>query len=492
MVGTVGLLVLFSITSVTARVLGQRIRQLRIQRSLTQQDLAGEDYSKSYISAIEQGKTRPSLEALQRIASRLRAPASLLLDPDPAAFQNVDEDQLPKRVRKRRGLAADNQPQNSPVWAELQLARARQQVYTGDYQGALNTLEPFLTNEQGQSAPAYSLEAYQVAQALYIAALASYPTSLGASVDYLERGIQMSERLHDRETLEKMRNLYGMILFRRGQPLAALEQHSRCAEAIESGAVTDPNFRVQVYSNLAEDFRALHSTDRALEAYGKALEAVGRVNSLQRQAAILWSLAQEAASNPRSMLDMNLQAARALGVRQAIDNLRQVSESEARYGEALLELGELEEAEHYLRNSLTLASNNNMTEQTALALGHLARLSIQRDDLRHAEEYVQEAIAICREALQPTEQAEEAPDREAMSTALASALSLAGEIAARNGNMDSAHAQFREAIALVENARSREVAGSVYQRYAQVLARAGQHEQASRYYERAYPFGGKG
>src|SRR5215213_5027706 len=91
------------VANLTAKALGQRIRQLRTRKGQTQQDLAGNDYSKSYISAIEQGKTRPSLEALQRMASRLDVPASLLLDPGAPGFAPIDPEAMPRRVRRRRG-----------------------------------------------------------------------------------------------------------------------------------------------------------------------------------------------------------------------------------------------------------------------------------------------------------------------------------------------------------------------------------------------------
>ena len=40
--------------------LGGRVRQLRIARGLTQTDLAGDRFSKEYVSQIERGKTRPT------------------------------------------------------------------------------------------------------------------------------------------------------------------------------------------------------------------------------------------------------------------------------------------------------------------------------------------------------------------------------------------------------------------------------------------------
>ena len=44
--------------------LGERLRQLRVAAGLTQTDLAGERFSKEYVSQIERGKTRPTRETI--------------------------------------------------------------------------------------------------------------------------------------------------------------------------------------------------------------------------------------------------------------------------------------------------------------------------------------------------------------------------------------------------------------------------------------------
>src|SRR5213075_2259589 len=51
--------------------LGERLRQLRVAGGLTQSDLAGERFSKEYVSQIERGKTRPTRETIEWIAARL-------------------------------------------------------------------------------------------------------------------------------------------------------------------------------------------------------------------------------------------------------------------------------------------------------------------------------------------------------------------------------------------------------------------------------------
>src|SRR6059036_4099730 len=58
--------------------LGERLRQLRVAAGLTQSELAGDRFSKEYLSQIERGKTRPTQETLAWIAERLGVDVSYL------------------------------------------------------------------------------------------------------------------------------------------------------------------------------------------------------------------------------------------------------------------------------------------------------------------------------------------------------------------------------------------------------------------------------
>src|SRR5437764_15070950 len=51
--------------------LGERLRQLRIAAGMTQTALAGERFSKEYVSQIERGKTRPTRETTEWLAQKL-------------------------------------------------------------------------------------------------------------------------------------------------------------------------------------------------------------------------------------------------------------------------------------------------------------------------------------------------------------------------------------------------------------------------------------
>src|SRR3569623_2147368 len=67
--------------------IGQRRKRLRLERGLSQRELAAPGVSYAYISRIEAGSRQPSVKALRRLAAKLGVSADYLetgsdLDPD--------------------------------------------------------------------------------------------------------------------------------------------------------------------------------------------------------------------------------------------------------------------------------------------------------------------------------------------------------------------------------------------------------------------------
>src|SRR3954469_9751580 len=63
----------------TLDTLGQRLRAARHERGMSQEQLAQPEFTKSYVSAVERGKARPSLKALDLMSRRLGMPMTELL-----------------------------------------------------------------------------------------------------------------------------------------------------------------------------------------------------------------------------------------------------------------------------------------------------------------------------------------------------------------------------------------------------------------------------
>jgi tetratricopeptide (TPR) repeat protein len=488
------------VSTLTAKALGQRIRQLRTRKGLTQQDLAGNDYSKSYISAIEQGKTRPSLEALQRMAARLEVPAGLLLDPEAPGFAPFDPEAMPRRVRRRRGTqGAYNGRDLDMGQIEFQLLEAELLIATGRPAGALDILHPLVPRPENGTAPTHLLEPAQQQKVYHLAAEASLRLEKPAdSLGYLEQGIQLATQLSNRDAAERMRNLMGLAYYQMDQPLSALELHRACLEAVQTGVVRDPNFKMQVYSNMANDYLALHDSDRAASTYTSAAELFEDLDTFEQQAKVYWDLALAYRGNS-NYIPARLYAARALSIQEALNNILLVAQMETNYGTALLRSGDLDAAEAYLNSSLELCRNLNMDCDMVLAINSLARASLERGDLKTAAQRAEQAMERARQALKDTEAGDEVGTNgagakrrlylESLANArrvLAKALAIAGEVATAQNEPKKADKWFSEAIEIIEAADGNASSSEIYQRYAQVLAGRGQHEKASKYFERAY------
>src|SRR5438067_478099 len=61
------------------QALGARLRAARQERKMSQEQLAQPEFTKSYVSAVERGKARPSLKALDLMSRRLGLPMTELL-----------------------------------------------------------------------------------------------------------------------------------------------------------------------------------------------------------------------------------------------------------------------------------------------------------------------------------------------------------------------------------------------------------------------------
>ncbi|MDQ3927512.1 MAG: tetratricopeptide repeat protein, partial [Chloroflexota bacterium] len=344
-----------------------------------------------------------------------------------------------------------------------------------------------------------ALDAGQRLTALYLMGLALvHLDHTEQAVSYLEQGVQAAERLADREMAERLRNLLGTAYYRGGQYLIALEHHGRCAEAVDAGVIVDANLKLLIYSNLASDYWALQSLERALIAYRSAVAFAPDLDSFPRQAESFWTRATQSAPDwqpwQRRYSQHSQDASKTLGVYEALDNIREVAMSECSFGRALLENGDLDEAEAHLREGLRIAESLDLGLDEAELLTCMARLHMEREDLEEARRYADEAMAIAREAVanRPVRQASmngSAPGARIPDKALevmSSTLALAGEVSARSGDIEGAEVLFAEAIRLIESSPGSRIAGDIYQRYAQSLSRRGRHEQASHFYERAY------
>src|SRR5207253_5194379 len=64
----------------TGDLMGDRIRQRRMELGMSLAQVAGGDFSRAFLNQVELGKTQPSTRILRVVADRLGAPVEYLLD----------------------------------------------------------------------------------------------------------------------------------------------------------------------------------------------------------------------------------------------------------------------------------------------------------------------------------------------------------------------------------------------------------------------------
>ena len=88
--------------------LGERIRARRKELGLTQSQLGGPDLTKGFISLVEKGRAKPSIETLVLLARRLQKPVGYFLEEGtPLSRKDLDVLVRSAWVALKRGEFAD-------------------------------------------------------------------------------------------------------------------------------------------------------------------------------------------------------------------------------------------------------------------------------------------------------------------------------------------------------------------------------------------------
>src|SRR5438128_9618358 len=237
--------------AVAARV-GTNIREVRTKLGMTQAQLAAPEFSISYISAIERGKIRPSLKALSILARRLDVPLTFLLEGSPSGAAEA---------RAVGYSPADSGPDQK---IDVDLLQANVLVQQGEYQQAEQLLVP-IQPERITTDQVYRL--YLLRGQIHLGV-----NEFQEAVVDLRAAVSQGEALNDIEYIERARNLLGEAYYYLYNYTLAVEHHLRCNKAIEDGLINDPIFKLDVYSNLANDHFRLAELEQAITYYHRALQ----------------------------------------------------------------------------------------------------------------------------------------------------------------------------------------------------------------------------
>jgi tetratricopeptide (TPR) repeat protein len=428
---------------VNAPGLGDRIREARNKAGLSQGDLAGTDYSVSYISAIERNKIRPSMRALSWLASRLNMNLADLLAVE-----------VPVSATYTGAIVSDDEAQSAIAQAQIDIA-AR------DYTSAYNRLRSI---REGVKSSALRV---QINLLFGEAAVA-----LGKgdeAKEALEQNLIITREI-DPVMQEISRNVLGIAYGQIGMTMMALESHRQCLTAIDSHIIRDPSFELSVLNNLGSDYLQLGQNDEAIRVFERAATLGRQMLTPQALAELYWRVSAEQRRDgnlpqAQRFADMAAEHLRVAQNQQIFANIQ------SNLGMAYAEHNDNDRAEATLQQAREIAERSNNASGASLALASLSRVQLARGDTKKALESARSALT----------QAQNANNNEALGRAYL----VLGEALSASGKGSEADENFAKGLGLLEKSGSPTELTRAYEHYADLLAQRGDAKRAFEYLKMA-------
>jgi tetratricopeptide (TPR) repeat protein len=444
---------------------GDNILRLRRQAGMTQQQLADPEYSISYISAIERGRIRPSLKALEYLAQRLNVTSSELLSDHPVELSSTGtsdpEDPKANLLRMLRQRPSGQLPQHALRWASISLARSDPQFACE----LLTLLSPgSITAEQ------------RLLRLAYLGGALLAQGHLAEAQTTLEPLFRQDEFSGHTELLARARFALARVYQAQEKFLLAEEAFHACVQAIDKDVVRDPLYTIEVYSGLAELYRHWDRRETAIRYYQQALNqfeyllnpallAENSVRmSLHHMENIRSTLADWYATRSRALFEFAL-------VRQHF------AEAAANLGLTLKELDKLQSAEQQMRQAINISEQLGTARQAILTRVELADLLLEHGEPQEAERLALEAQQRCH----PNQQ-DEIKDEPLYGRVL---VTLADAHKAANRLAD-AERSFQQAIDLLKKHHATDHLSQAYFRYSGLLHQLGRDAESFEMVTQAY------
>lgn len=433
--------------------LGQRLRRARLNRNLTQGEVARNQFSVSYVSAVERGQIRPSLGALEKLAERLQVPITDLLG----------EGELETKYVPSGAEARDTGAERMRDEIDAKLREAQILSYQGNADEATGILLRLTTQQLSQREGA--MVRWRLAYA-YVELGRGEEARREASA-----GLPLAERLGDRELVERLRNELGnAYALLHSHPLA-LDNYRLCLQAVEDGVIKDLSFELNVLYNIGSQYWYMSQYDTAVEYLRKAADLTADVVNPERMGAVYWALSL-AYSAKGDHSQAKLYAVRSIASYEQAGNRRLVAQVYNRLGRAFAQAGQVQDAVAQLRTAYELASAQQDARGIAEAQRSLAAVYLQEGQLDDAAQAAEEAL----------ERAEATGD----ALQRADSLLIVAGVLERKGQVDAAENNYNRAIALLQETEASEHLRDAYAQYSEFLERRGESKRAYDMLKQAY------
>jgi tetratricopeptide (TPR) repeat protein len=419
--------------------LGERVRQLRINAGLTQTELAGERFSKEYVSQIERGKTRPTGETVAWLADRL----------------GVD------RTFLEQGISSTERDR-----AESVIARAEAALESHDYAG-VPPLVAGLAERFRSSAPDLELRALRTE-----AWARMYLGEVRDAIKLLERARVIAEdrAFSDVDRADVLFRL-GACRYNLSSIATAVGLLSQALELADRSELPADRLRALILEWRSRCYQRQRDWEAAREDVERALELAESANDKYALAQANFQASLVAERNGRWVLARS-HAERAKALYEEISHEANVGKLLNNLGGLNFLLGKPDKAIVYLKDAFRVALDVGSDLDAGFAVSSLAQVHLRSGELEQAEEHARHALQLL-------------DGREDFIDEIGNVELVLGRSLLEQGRLDEAEEMFARAEANFDQLSSASHRAAAWVAKGDLAARRGDDRKAAELYRRA-------
>lgn len=420
--------------------LGERVRQLRVAAGLTQTDLAGERFSKEYVSQIERGKTRPTHETIEWLAAKLGADAAFL----------------------ERGVSADERSR-----VEGMLARAEALANAHRYDEAVDELENSRTAVLATGA--IELEA----RALSTEAWARMERGeVKPALKLLERCRSINDGPGFSD-VDRAQVLFRMAVCRYhlSSIASAVALFSESLKLAEGSGLPCDLLRSEILGWRSRCYRRQRDLEAAREDVERALELAQSLDDHRTMANVYFQASLVSERMGHWVLARSY-AERAKAYYEQLNDERNVGRLLNNLGGLNFQLGKPDRAVEDLKSAYTVLLEKGSDAEAANVVSSLAHVHLMTGQVESAEKEARHALELLK-------------GREDFLLDIAPTQLVLGRSLMEQGRLDEAQEMLRTAEASAEQLESISHRAAAWMAQGDLAARQGEDATAARLYRKA-------
>ena len=420
--------------------LGERLRQLRVGAGLTQTDLAGDRFSKEYISQIERGKTRPTTDTVEWLALRLGVDAGFLAS----------------------GVSADERAK-----AEAILARADALSEEHKFTEAIAEYTRALPAVLGTGAAELRVRALN-GEAMAHAQAGDVKSALSLLAE--SRGLVEGESFTDVDRADVLYRL-GVCRYKLSSISTAVALFDEALSLSERSGLPSDELKLNVFAWRSRCYRRQRDYEAAREDVERALELAEALRDARALAPVYFQASMLAERDGHWVLARTY-AEKAKANYEEVADRGNVGRLLNNLGAMDFLLGSPDDAIERFKQAYAIALEVDRTEDAATAVSSLAQVHLRTGDMKRAEEQARHALEIIGE-------------REDMLDEIGNARLVLGRALLEQDRLDEAETAFAESEDAFARLSSASHRAAAWIAQGDLATRRGEERRAAVLYRRA-------